>query len=842
MDLSKFLKPKLSKYTVGLSIEEEKKGLSPKRIILIYFYKQGEKLKFFDKKDFVDEIARYVTKSSIEKKELARPKVIFPPKKALIIEPPKEQLRVNLHDIEYTPEWTLFGGDTSAKKLSDYLNGLSKADKPKIVICTTLGTINVIARASKNLIYPIHSIISFNATGTENFNFFKIEDKVYNFYFKNHKKLFEKKPHIKIVNLRCLAELEVVKKTQVEESSPTQALNIGDRSGSFGISISKASQYYFNNDLATILFSERQDYKTFWGTQLPAVFINSPKDSSEIIKTIKEVKKENMISDFALSSGVTQNIQNIIEVSKTENTFLYDLINWKKEKGILGKIFSTAYEYMKKLGRTVGFLYTPHEVKKAIIGPFFVPHLDKIYLVVLAKNEVVEQTNFKAAENKLTNIIKLPFKRKYTVLKADVTNYLGKPYEITTKNFKDGGKIPKPLGIDENYSFFVYGDSRKHDRSRPQIGSDEQEPTIGYRTGEFIKTQNKGIFQLLTGDLIIDGSSVDGWAEFLDLVLLPATKGKLVTSAIGNHDISSSMRTIKNGAYLWFFNPAIPHFGNMFYFQYPRAKLSVNDHVANTQSYFKIGCVGFVHLPLPTEETKYHYLENPFFGEEGIPSFPLIRRGQMSCYNYKSEIYDAFETNLKQANTDKKNNIIKFIIVFGHAPLVTNYSYHVPHGGFFNYLLKKNKAKLSGIELDKYNFAEKIKVYFDKYPVDAYFCGHNHIYDHCSWKIDEKTSIPMVTMGVGTDLKSKKDLSDSEKQQIKFLDKRITPQTFISADAKKTSKEFIGYLDCRVWPKENKITFQLVGERDYKDELFTFRNMPTKLNKNIYDKFTIKPR
>jgi hypothetical protein len=131
MDLSKVLEPKLSKYTVGLSIEEEKKGLLPNKVILIYFYKKDENFQFFDNRHFINEIAKQVAinpaETSLEKERIFRPRIKIPKKMTPIIEAPEskitKEINIALHDIEYVPEWTLFGGDTSAKKLSDYLSG-----------------------------------------------------------------------------------------------------------------------------------------------------------------------------------------------------------------------------------------------------------------------------------------------------------------------------------------------------------------------------------------------------------------------------------------------------------------------------------------------------------------------------------------------------------------------------------------------------------------------------------------------------------------------------------------------------------------------------------------------
>ena len=74
-----------------------------------------------------------------------------------------------------------------------------------------------------------------------------------------------------------------------------------------------------------------------------------------------------------------------------------------------------------------------YKTERNIIGPFFVPHNERIYLVVLTRNEIVDKTRVEiGGENKIRPFYrKLPFKKNYTFLKKDVTNFLGKTYNIT---------------------------------------------------------------------------------------------------------------------------------------------------------------------------------------------------------------------------------------------------------------------------------------------------------------------------------------------------------------------------------------------------------------------------
>ena len=508
-----------------------------------------------------------------------------------------------------------------------------------------------------------------------------------------------------------------------------------------------------------------------------------------------------------------------------------------------GGLFSKIAKQWNKFWRKTGWFPMRYKTNRKIIGPFFIPHNNRVYLTVLAKNNIVRKARAKIGTESNVFSCKLPLKKGYSVLKIDVTDYLGKRYSITPSNVKDGesekikGVIPRLPSKRDDFSFFVYGDMRKRDVGllhKIKKKSKKDETSVAYKTGRIIKREKDAVFHLLTGDLVINGGSVREWIEFLDKVLRPVTRDSFVTSSIGNHDISSSMVTIKKEKYMWLFDKTVPHFGNIFYFDElkgKKGKIKVKKHIEETQGYFNIGPAGFVHLPLPTEGTKHHYLEISFVKSKGAPRRPSIPGAQFSCYNFKEKIYIEFEENIKKAVKDKKAGKIKFIIVYGHAPLVSSPKYEktIKHEGMINFFIKNDKKfsskkRPSGVKYRKYLFAKNIERILRKYPIDAYFGGHNHIYDRCTWVIDRETSVPIITIGVGTKLRRlKKGPAVSG-----GLGEEIKSKKVIHKGIK--NKDFIGFVKCRVQSNKGVISCKLIGKYDSGGDIST------------HDRFEIRAR
>ena len=298
----------------------------------------------------------------------------------------------------------------------------------------------------------------------------------------------------------------------------------------------------------------------------------------------------------------------------------------------------------------------------------------------------------------------------------------------------------------------------------------------------------------------------------------------------------------------------------MFYFDYIQSDkrgrsniLTSDEHVARTQNWFDVGCVRFIHLPIPTEETARHYEEQ--IGAAGllekIATTAWHAARGMNCSNFSNKIWQDFEDNVKLAMRARN---IQFIVAFGHAPLVTAPQHHkkIPHEGFFNTMIKNEGKDLQGREKAKHHFTEELFRIFKEYPIDAYFCGHNHLYDRCVLRFEDK-KIPMITMGVGTNLKSMRSSTEASVMPgAEPSDFQLDSKLFISGEKGRGGHEFIGYISCNVNPQNNSIDCRLFGPQEGFDGLIDERTevamsasesegeaQIARNGKKIYDSFII---
>ncbi len=287
----------------------------------------------------------------------------------------------------------------------------------------------------------------------------------------------------------------------------------------------------------------------------------------------------------------------------------------------------------------------------------------------------------------------------------------------------------------------------------------------------------KPILHLHTGDFVYTGGFAQQWVEGLE-ELNKITKNTYFAAAIGNHEIYSS-DTLRN-------DPTIPHFGNIFNFPKPiENPIEYFEQVKETQRWFDIGCVRFIHLPLIHEEVSDRKsILATFIQTQFTAQFTAKQV-------FNSTIISKFTENLKAASKERgENREIKFIIVYGHIPLVTSPKYSTPHKGLFEIHALEPKDDALSVA------ATSIEAAFKQHQPDAYFCGHNHLYDRVIWN-----GIPMITMGIGTHLQScyeRTSASPIQSQTGKFVTKR-----------QKTSGKLIGALECTVLPEQNKIICQL---------------------------------
>jgi len=888
---------KLLREKIIVNVTANKDQILPKKIIFVAFYKKDKRnlLDFSSLEIFAQQISKYIALQSTIKvgmKEIskeAEAKIETKPLESIEVKVQKEVV-LQLVPLEYQ-EQGFFRENYSipGEKLANYLskNNLLNQQDQRLILYSVSNSMDSVAHATKEKVLPensIYTIVSVDSETSVPPDFNKIEHRLYSFYGSKSwvhflwKQFFKgefdsKRLVSKACNVRCFYEEFIKNKPEVVEASIDKIVSENTNLALATLIAEIDRGYAINNDLCSIVFSER---KKCWEEDkkkvLPLVFINNEvelKEKEEAFFLKNKDKKRELVwgidfeekerckvqleAEVVASFNAVRRIFDYISVSKSENKILFPVIS-DEEKGS-----SFYYKTFKGALKALGIRYIPYEPERKIIGPFFIPKEDKLYLVILAKKLLATYAKIRIdGEIEQEFDIELPLKYGYEVLKKEVSKYANHSYEIVPANKVSGkteeikGKIPTFL-IDPttSYSFFVYGDLRKHDRSKlhAKVRDKQFETSVAYKTKEALSSKH-GILHLLTGDLIVDGSSPNDWAEFLDVVLRPLAIDTLMVSSVGNHDLTSSMG-VGLFVYRYFFNDAVPHFGNIFYFTkepYPKGKLSpqkelspkkfdVKEHIKNTQNWFDVGCVRFIHLPLPTEETRGHYSEI----RHSIVDLTRHAITGMTCYNFDSVVWKDFEKNIKFAEDAKKNGKVTFIIIYGHAPLITSPQYEMHHDGIMNFVIKTKFAKKTFVpkesDYDKYLFALEIERIFKNYPIDAYFCGHNHLYDRCYWNVAEGISIPMITIGVGTGLyglrESKLSMGLREK-----LESKISSERIICKDEGKA--EFIGFVECKVLPDKNIIECDLIGGVGEKGKVKFLGKEPVKTG--VVDTFMIHSR
>lgn len=771
-----------------------------------------------------------------------------------------------------------------------------KKKNGKIIVYTCSGSMKSLSLAIKDLPdRAIHTVVAIDSNlGSYSFDFNKIENRVFNFYTSDKRQLLEglfdiQVKHSKAVNVLCYVRNEkgAVVPTLFNQGGEAEILS--SRASTFiaGSLLNRIDQRYkVNNDLAAVLYSIKGEKGYGFKGEgdrakrlYPAPFIYYPwkktkKDGEHIyLKSSYRNWKELQLPFPNIVAGQLEleNINNMRVVSD-----IITVVRKDDRKGIAGgsKVLQETFDRLEEVFSRYNERYM---FKRDSIGPFFIGRNGRLHLVALVKNEFEKDFNIQVGPKKLEKGAdvnksvkkkeplklldkKSPLGSYYKIVKADVTEKQGQDFYVRIKDKElKKGTIPSVVKKDQDFTFLVYGDLRKHDvnKMHKSLTKLQHDKTVAFETQEVIGKDLRGAFHLLTGDLVIDGGNIAGWIEYYDQILEPIVSANgnnvILTSALGNHDISSDMKPIPVIGktflkYYWLFEDAVPHFGNVFYFESDK-KIPYTEHIEKTQNYFDMGGVRFIHLPLPTEDISMHYVE--LFGQKetyASGKTPLL--GKTSGFNYNQKILEEFLQNLKDAEKEKEKGNIKAIIVYGHAPLVTSPGYKLSHKGMFNFCLE-NKEKLlkasKSVIKDKFDYAMVLYGYFKRFAIAAYFCGHNHVYDRCSIKIGDKV-IPMVTVGIGTGLSKVHKVEEKKggfwsrlfggKEEKKEEVKKgpladIKTHQFIYGKDK--FKKFIGFLECKLSNLKNKIICTLFGPEQFKGGIHDEK----KLDKGVYDRFEI---
>lgn len=406
-------------------------------------------------------------------------------------------------------------------------------------------------------------------------------------------------------------------------------------------------------------------------------------------------------------------------------------------------------------------LLAASSMQAIIYGPYFIPIKNK-YNVLVVTDEEPQKPGIKIKDitgqwikpNFYTRLGRKFFIARFN----EVTLPEDGSYSFKTATRpKQNSSIPKQ-GQDDQFDIMVYGDLR--------------DKKVLKKTGDYIQNfiQNHRInpeITIMTGDLVKQGGVPEQWTDSFFKGLETVLKSKKVfQSAIGNHEfygLDGSYKKIK------------PHAANMFYLPNRLKDVEPHEYISQLVQSFDIGKIRFISLP---------YVNNSI--DKKIPDGTKKPR-------------DIFKKELKKAHRDLNDNKIKYIVVFSHNPLVGVWSHHLPM--FDDKDLKKQALYYQDL--------------LDKYPVSAWFAGHNHLYDRSLYHTSNGHTIPMITIGVGTGLYSGTNAQDyyTRYGNRKVEHKKLIDKNTIGASA------MTGFLYGKVHPE--KISFNFYGAKLGNDEFKT---------------------
>jgi len=736
-----------------------------------------------------------------------------------------------------------------------------------------------------------------------------IKHRVYNFYVKakdgrQKRKLegfFDKSKNFsRLVNIRCMYSTN---KGVVRNVPFGDLLFDGAHDAFAKIMPEVDSKYQIHNDLLSLIYkTETRDVRKDGGVLL---IVKKKKEGKKFPLTIINRK---IIRDGSVFKNEKEDWKIVPRAGKWSRAFKrffeIEKFNDANTKRTIARMFRKSKnrgladevaEFKKIFKYAAGQYYTP---EKAIIGAFFLPVYDRYQALAfvgkyykknlrfLVDGKVRKPASFVPLGRGDYFIVKWDissedFRKKYAIVSEGVVapgkkekkeeeeeeeeeekkkskKFVGKKVEVVK------GVIPPMPGRGEPYSFVVSGDYRKHHRGETHFkGGKKAHESVALKTSKFLRGKN-GLLQLMTGDVVFDGGTESEWLEWFEQIGLVIAKDKWLTSVVGNHDLSSHTKG-GMGKYVWAFDDTIPNFGNIFNFT-EKKEISVTDHIERTRNIFDVGCVRFIHLPLATEETKLHYMEQ--VGEEkyGTPGESLLRWfgvQRAGCYNFNKKIYEDFRRDLERAEADKARGQIRFIIVCCHAPLLTSVKYKMPHPGILNSMMEKwykfrdrqksqdkvaddiekhLKKKEGDVPAQKFRFGYEVYKCLQEFAIDLCLSGHNHVFDRGFFirgDRDWPRNLPMVTMGVGTDLKSVKLFKPS--MTNKFINYFFKSSQTIFGKGK--AREFPGFLKCDVSPKNGTISCKLYGPREFDgvvDDNKLKKRAGDEEDFRVYDEFTLK--
>lgn len=694
----------------------------------------------------------------------------------------------------------------SDAQLSNMIHGYQNQGRPLIILCDSTSYAWLAKFTQSVRSRAIHSIIVIDAAVASGINFDAISHRLYNFYgekdnsYRTWRKIAPSGAGFKlaanseyaskVVNVKC-------------NDATTQKLFYSYSKGWTGSWPSSYNDNYIstlnlpsiiqmvdnhfsmNWDLICQSFGGRQDLLGASPGDYPLVIINRP-------LTFSGKKVESKQEKWESEDLSTEATKRLIEISNKEVEHQIRLTTQYPTSEIVRDVLKkTPKEEWQNLilsGEQVS-----KQVKTSNIMYFFVPTKEDIHLVLFIRTwqqfppqrESFElllggrQAGFPTYFVNLGQVGNNYYAvAKYKFSRVQAT---GGTFEIR-ENYqpKIRGNWPNiPAG---DFNFIAYADIQKQNQLYP-IG-DAKSGSAMHHLQEVLQsnegTNGNNILQLVVGDFVITGSDLEkGWDQILTPLSQVAQQINcpLLATAIGTHDFShipdynwlpsflgKESETL-GGVKVLYFGQYMPTYGHLFHFIEKNDEklgssgneLDPNEHVRKTHNWFDIGKVRFIHLPYATEE-EYQ----PVADENEDPStWELVKKAGSTAkyiatghfwFNF-DVIINEFKEALKAATAARQRGEVKFVIVYGHAPLVTAPQFHHQHDGLFNSLATNTIAGNP-----KKEFAKQLLQLFVEHDIDAYFSGHNHQYDHCMLNLvttgGVQKHIPLITVGLGTTLRS----------------------------------------------------------------------------------------
>jgi len=676
-------------------------------------------------------------------------------------------------------------------KPEDILTSKAAEARPVIILCDTYGA-KILQEVLKNApANAVHSVILFNPSVYQPINYDAISHRLYNFYSKtgltgvrkyspDNNGFIPKMLRSKVVNINCTQEQKfdtdvpfVFSAHSIEQMNLPAIIERADR------------DYPLNWDLSAVISKAPIGQSHYEHMQLPLLFLNR---ALEIKGNVVTNAKENW--SYKLSS------EEVVRVVKQLD----------REEQYHAKVTAPCYDEALKGYRCPSLKEAPYVKKVAAKqapdgAAFFVPAKNNagIYLVVFARSldsaDLVKSSfTVQAGEGTLpcskfiflgknqplgqyigdrpylTSLIDDPYYyaiAKFFMAKDELAKlarerftvlFKKKPLESMLKN-ENKGTMPEVIRGD--FDFVAYADVQKQNQLYPL-----NEPSSGsavYTLADIVRSNERFplSLHLVVGDLVRNGKNWNSWDEILSKLsqmlsnqyISSSAPFSLLATAIGTHDFADVDWQLLS------FYPMKPTYGYLFNFN-PRVEPGVDEllgpqeHVNNTQLWFDIGRVRFIHLPYTTEEEESILAD---VGKDDLSGYLtwiknfFKRAGHPFTFD-SSAIIDEFAKNLNLAVEARNNKDIDFIIVYGHAPLATAPQYKHEHPGLLN-SLANNDIKSAA----KRAFAEKLMRLLATAGIDLYLSGHNHQYDNCVITINPQTanekSFRAITIGLGTTLR-----------------------------------------------------------------------------------------